>query len=164
MYQHVASSGITTVSFSSASDFATAIATNPDVEAEVLSDGSHAFMDFPFLFGSGNSNNNGGSKKLRMRYAQVLGRLMVIAVGFLPQHGFHHPEELVIQLLLLGLNLKPIVRSMRLYNCIKNTGGGCCCEEECCRLELEELDQSLRFNEFPSSLSSSSEEEQDRRR
>ena len=72
-----------------------------------------------------------------MRYAQVLGRLMVIAIAFLPHHGFH-AEEMAVQLFLLGHNLKPIIRSMQLFQCMKSTG----CAEEC-ELQLEELEYAF---------------------
>ena len=80
-----------------------------DVAAQVLSDGSHALMDFPSIFKK--------PSKLRMRYAQVMGRLMIIGIGFLPNHGFH-TEELAVQLFFLGVSMKPIIRSIKLYQYI----------------------------------------------
>ena len=120
-----------------------------DVEVQILSDSSHAFMDFPSLFtGSSNNNKNstGSSKKktsttllaspLRMKYAQFVGRLLWLSCGLVPNHGFHI-EEIMIQLVLLGVNMRPIIRSMILLKCI-NSGDKSNCAEEC-ELELEEF-------------------------
>ena len=119
-----------------------------DVEVQILSDSSHAFMDFPSLFtGSSNNNKNstGSSKKktstllaspLRMKYAQFVGRLLWLSCGLVPNHGFHI-EEIMIQLVLLGVNMRPILRSMILLKCI-NSGDKSNCAEEC-ELELEEF-------------------------
>ena len=120
-----------------------------DVEVQILSDSSHAFMDFPSLFtGSSNNNKNstGSSKKktsttllaspLRMKYAQFVGRLLWLSCGLVPNHGFHI-EEIMIQLVLLGVNIRPIIRSMILLKCI-NSGDKSNCAEEC-ELELEEF-------------------------
>ena len=104
---------------------------DPDVLAHVLNDGSHALLDFPFFF------NN--PSKLRMRYAQLAGRLMVIGIGLLPNHGFH-AEEMAIQLFLLGVSMKPIIRSIKLYQCIALSK---CIDE--CELELEEVESSLPY-------------------
>ena len=103
---------------------------NPDVGAQVLSDGSHALLDFPSLF-------NKKPSKLQMRYAQVIGRLMILGTGLLPHHGFC-PEELAVQVFLLGASMKPIIRSIQLYKCIVSTQ----CTEEC-ELELYDLEESL---------------------
>ena len=102
---------------------------NPDVQAQVLSDGSHALMDFPMIFNK--------TSKLRMRYAQVMGRIMVLGIGLLPNHGFH-AEEMAVQLFLLGVSMKPILRSIKLYQCISSSK----CKDEC-ELELEDLEESL---------------------
>ena len=106
-------------------------------------------MDFPSLFtGSSNNNKNstGSSKKktsttllaspLRMKYAQFVGRLLWLSCGLVPNHGFHI-EEIMIQLVLLGVNMRPIIRSMILLKCI-NSGDKSNCAEEC-ELELEEF-------------------------
>ncbi len=105
---------------------------NPDVGAQFLSDGSHALMDFPSVFGGKMKLS-----KLQIRYAQVVGRLMILGIGLLPHHGFA-PEELGVQLFLLGVSMKPVIRSLQLYRCISSTR---CLEE--CELELEELEESL---------------------
>ena len=103
---------------------------NPDVGAQVLSDGSHAVMDFPNVF-------NPKLSKLKIRYAQVIGRLMILGIGFLPHHGFQ-PEELTVQLFLLGVSMKPVMRSIKLYRCIASSK---CIDE--CELELHDLESSL---------------------
>lgn len=103
------------------------IAMNPDVDAQVLMDGSHFLMDFPFLF---------NSSKIRMQYAQLIGRLMVISIGFLPGHGFH-AEEIGVQLFLLGSNLKPIIRSIKLLYCISSSRSSC--TEECSLEFMEDI-------------------------
>jgi hypothetical protein len=102
---------------------------NPDVQAQILTDGSHALMDFPNLFKK--------PSKLQMRYAQVIGRLMIIGIGLLPHHGLH-PEEMAVQLFLLGYSMKPIIRSIQLYKCVSSAQ----CVDEC-ELELVELEESL---------------------
>ena len=102
----------------------------PDIQAQVLSDGSHALMDFPDLFNK--------PSKLQMRYAQVIGRLMIIGIGLLPNHAFHS-EEMVFQLFLLGVSMKPVIRSIKLYRCITSDK----CMEEC-ELELHDLESSLK--------------------
>jgi len=79
--------------------------------------------------------------KLRMRYAQVFGRLMILGTTFLPHHGVH-PEELAVQLFLLSVSMKPIIRSVQLYNCITSAKGDCAEE---CALEFEELEAALNI-------------------
>jgi hypothetical protein len=111
-----------------------------DVEVQILSDSSHALMDFPSLF-TGNSNNKNSTLQvispLRMQYAQFVGRLLWISCGLVPNHGFHI-EELIIQLVLLGVNIRPIIRSMILLQCINNSNDRSNCTEEC-KLELEDF-------------------------
>merc|ERR1719491_357493 len=84
--------------------------------------------------------------KLRMQYAQVFGRMMILGTTFLPHHGVH-PEEMAVQLFLLSVSMKPIMRSMKLYHCITNKSakGNTCAEEECA-LEFEELEAALNIN------------------
>jgi len=112
-------------------DGAKAIA-NP---TQVLTDASYVVMDpnkfFPDIKIS----------KLRMQYAQVFGRLMVMGTTFLPHHGVH-PEELAVQLFLLSVSMKPIIRSVQLYNCITSAKGECAEE---CALEFEELEAALNI-------------------
>jgi len=103
---------------------------------QVLTDASYVVMDpnkfFPDIKIS----------KLRMQYAQVFGRLMVLGTTFLPHHGVH-PEELAVQLFLLSVSMKPIIRSVQLYKCI-NSAKGECTEE--CALEFEELEAALNIH------------------
>ena len=102
-----------------------------DVTAHVLSDASHALMDFPSVF------EKAQRPKLHVRYAQVAGRLMILGAGLLPHHGFS-AEEVAVQLFLLGVSMKPVIRSIKLAKCI---GDARCAEE--CTLELEDLEDSL---------------------
>lgn len=104
---------------------------NPELGAQILSDGSHALMDFPTIF------QQNKYTKIQMRYANVMGRLMILGIGLLPHHGFT-PEELGVQLFLLGVSMKPVIRSIQLYRCISSSQ---CLEE--CELELDELEESL---------------------
>ncbi len=104
---------------------------NPELGAQVLSDGSHALMDFPTVL------KHKKITKLQMRYANVMGRLMILGIGLLPHHGFT-PEELGVQLFLLGVSIKPVIRSIQLYRCISSSK---CLEE--CQLEFDELEESL---------------------
>jgi len=105
---------------------------------QVLSDASYVVMDpnkfFPDMKIS----------KLRMQYAQVFGRLMILGTSFLPHHGVH-PEEMAVQLFLLSVSMKPIIRSVKLYNCITASSKGNNCAEECA-LEFEELEAALAIN------------------
>merc|ERR1712161_99192 len=84
--------------------------------------------------------------KLRMQYAQVFGRMMILGTTFLPHHGVH-PEEMAVQLFLLSVSMKPIMRSMKLYNCITKSAKGNCAEE--CALEVEELEAALHVQQTP---------------
>jgi len=103
---------------------------------QLLTDASYVVMDpnkfFPDIKVS----------KLRMQYAQVFGRMMVLGTTFLPHHGVH-PEELAVQLFLLSVSMKPIIRSVQLYKCITSAKGEC---EEECALEFEELEASLNIH------------------
>mmetsp|Transcript_6106 Transcript_6106/g.6022 ORF Transcript_6106/g.6022 Transcript_6106/m.6022 type:complete len:271 (+) Transcript_6106:75-887(+) len=107
---------------------------------QVLTDASYVVMDpnkfFPDLQIS----------KLRRQYAQVFGRLMVLGTTFLPHHGVVHPEEMAVQLFLLSVSMKPIIRSVQLYKCITSA------KEECaeeCALEFEELEAVLNIKTPP---------------
>jgi len=104
--------------------------------SQILTDASYVVMDpnkfFPDIKIS----------KLRMQYAQVFGRLMILGTSFLPHHGVH-PEEMAVQLFLLSVSMKPIMRSVQLYNCITSAKGGDCAEE--CALEFEELEAALQI-------------------
>merc|ERR1712238_264323 len=104
--------------------------------SQILTDASYVVMDpnkfFPDIKVS----------KLRTQYAQVFGRLMVLGTTFLPHHGVH-PEELAVQLFLLSVSMKPIIRSVQLYKCITSAKGECAEE---CALEFEELEASLHIH------------------
>jgi len=104
--------------------------------AQVLSDASYVVMD-PTKFFPGIKIS-----KLRMQYAQVFGRLMILGTTFLPHHGVH-PEEMAVQLFLLSTSMKPIIRSTKLYQCIaaSKSSESNCVEE--CKLEIEDLEASL---------------------
>jgi len=106
---------------------------------QILTDASYVVMDpnkfFPDIKVS----------KLRMQYAQVFGRLMVLGTTFLPHHGVH-PEELAVQLFLLSVSMKPIIRSVQLYKCITSAKGECAEE---CALEFQELEAALNIQPAP---------------
>jgi hypothetical protein len=74
-------------------------------EVEVLTDMSHMVMDFSGFFGP--------SKSL-LRLCSVLGRILIIGADYLPDHNVH-PEELVIQLVLLAINLSDVVKAVLLH-------------------------------------------------
>jgi len=100
---------------------------------QVLADGSYVIMDphkfFPDIKIS----------KLRMQYAQVFGRLMILGASFLPHiggNGEFHAEEIAVQLFLLSNSMKPIIRSIKLYNAISKSN---CDSDEECVLEFEEM-------------------------
>ena len=81
-----------------------------------------------------------------MQYAQFVGRrLLGISCGFVPNHGFHI-EEVNMQLVLLGMNLSPILRSMILLKCINSDNSDCA--EEC---ELEFMEDLLGIETIDSS-------------
>ena len=73
---------------------------SPDVEAEVLTDVSHVIMDFSSFLTP--------SRSLHRIYA-VIGRILVICADYLPDHMVR-PEELAIQLFLLGIAAREIYR------------------------------------------------------
>jgi hypothetical protein len=113
---------------------------DPDVQAQFLSDSSHVLMDIPEVLRFEKKNELPDflkkvktPSKLQMRYANVLGRIMILGIGFLPNHGYS-PEEMAVQLLLLGVSMKPVIRSIQLYRCISKANR----TDEC---ELEPSDQ-----------------------
>jgi len=135
-----AAAAVTTTSLSSSSSAAAAIAVSsmsPDIEAQILADASYVVMDIGLFIPQMKIS------KLRMRYAQVLGRLMILGISFLPGHGFH-TEEIAVQLFLLSANMQPILRSITLFQCIASSG----CVEEC-SLELEDLQSSFYITTSP---------------
>jgi hypothetical protein len=129
----------TTVAATAAAAAATAANTiNPDLQAQVLADSSFALMEFPTFLPDIKTS------KLRVKYAQLIGRLLVLGIGFLPHHSFH-PEELAIQLYLLGGSLKPIIRSIKLFRCITSSN----CNADECELDYDNLDNfGLTGGEF----------------
>jgi len=115
---------------------------------QILSDASYVVMDVPTFF------PHMKISKLRLRYAQVLGRLMIIGITLLPNHIHQvHYEEMAVQLFLLSISMKPIIRSMQLFQCITASSSGSVCTEECV-LELEELEDALAVNNNKSRTSS----------
>jgi hypothetical protein len=75
---------------------------DPNVEAEVLTDMSHVALDFTPL--SLTSLFNSSSPKALLKMTSVIGRVFVILADYIPDHSIH-PEELVIQLVMLGLSI-----------------------------------------------------------
>jgi hypothetical protein len=69
---------------------------DPYVEAEVLTDMSHVALDFTSLL---------NSSKAFLKRSSVIGRVLVIFADYIPDHSIH-PEELVIQLIMLALAVK----------------------------------------------------------
>ncbi len=78
---------------------------NPDVEAEVLTNMCHVVMDFSGFF---------GLSKPSLQLCSVLGRILIIGAECLPDQNVH-PEELVIQLVLLAINLNDVVKVVSLH-------------------------------------------------
>eukprot|EP00536_Pseudo-nitzschia_multiseries_P008415 jgi/Psemu1/198051/e_gw1.213.10.1 len=77
----------------------TALAVTPDMEAEVLTTMAHATMDFSGYFSP--------SKSL-IRLFMVVGRVFVISADYVIDHSIR-PEELAIQLILMGIAVKELV-------------------------------------------------------
>ena len=102
---------------------------NPDTQAQILVDSSFAFMEYPTFL------PNIKTSKLRIKYAQAIGRVLIIGIGFLPNHHFH-PEELAIQLFLLSGSTKPIIRSIKLFYCVASSN----CNAEECELDFDNPD------------------------
>ena len=79
---------------------------DPNVESEVLTDVSLA-LDFTSLLSC--------SSKALLKKTSVIGRILVISAEYLPDRSIHHPEELVMQLFMLGLAIKNLTpRSMEI--------------------------------------------------
>jgi hypothetical protein len=74
----------------------------PDIEAEVLTDISHVVLDFSVFFSP--------SKPL-LRLFSIVGRILDIYADYLPDHMIL-PEELVVQLFLLGVSMHEVVKSV----------------------------------------------------
>jgi len=102
---------------------------SPDKQAEVLSDSSFALCEYPTFLPDMKTS------KLLIRLAQVLGRILIIDISLLPGHTFH-PEELAIQLFLLGASMQPIIRSLKLLRSIKAVQ----CNNDGCTIDFDDLD------------------------
>jgi hypothetical protein len=75
---------------------------NPEVEAEVITDVSHVALDF--------SGFVTPSKSLYLSFT-VVGRMLLLYMDwYIPGHSVP-PEELAIQMFLLGANLKDLVKA-----------------------------------------------------
>ena len=89
----------------------------------------------PDEFKQGGPPTGSGSKskttkvRVRQRYAEVAGRLMLLAIGTIPDHGLP-PEELGIQLFFLGVSMKPVIRSLQLYT-HRAFASARCTKQEC---------------------------------
>jgi hypothetical protein len=74
---------------------------DPNVEAEVLIDMSHIALDFTLLLNSSSFN-------ALLKKTSVIGRVLVIFADYIPDHSIH-PEELVMQLIMLALAVKKLL-------------------------------------------------------
>jgi len=108
----------------------TSLSTIPDIEGEVITDTAIALCDYATFLPDVKTS------KLRIKYAQVIGRILFIDVGLLPGHTFH-PEELAIQLFLLGGSMQPIIRSIQLFRCRRAAD---CRDDEECALDYDDDD------------------------
>lgn len=88
---------------------------NPDIQAEILSDISNVIMNAAVFV-----PNLKTTQRLRMKCLEVVGRMLVLTIGVLPHHQMN-TEELLVQLFLLGVNMKPILRSIQLFRCISSS-------------------------------------------
>merc|ERR1739841_393365 len=76
------------------------VAPSPDVEAEVLTTMAHVTMDFGgFVL---------NPSKTLLRCFIVLGRICAISADYVIDHSIH-PEELMIQLVLMAIAIKELV-------------------------------------------------------
>jgi hypothetical protein len=81
----------------------------PDIEAEVLTDMSHV-LDLSGIF---------SPSKSRLRLFSIVGRIFTIYADYLPDHTIH-PEELAVQLFLLGVSMREIVKYARVVMIMSN--------------------------------------------
>ena len=79
---------------------------DPSVQGEVLTDMSHVALDFTSLL---------NSSKALLRKSSVIGRVLVIFADYIPDHSIH-PEELAIQLIMLGVAMKNLTSSPSIEN------------------------------------------------
>jgi len=113
----------------SAAGAVSASATSSDVQAEILSDSSFAIMQYPAFLPDVKTS------KLRIKYAQVIGRILIIDISLLPGHTFH-PEEFAIQLFLLGASMGPIIRSIKLFRVVTAVR----CNADGCTIDFDSFD------------------------
>jgi hypothetical protein len=73
---------------------------DPSVFAELLTDMAHVLLDFAGMFSP--------SKSL-IRLFAVVGQIFAISADYLPDHSTH-PEELLIQLFLLAVTMKELIK------------------------------------------------------
>lgn len=106
----------------------TSLSALPDIEGEVITDTAIALCDYATFLPDMKTS------KLRIKYAQVIGRILFIDVSLLPGHTFH-PEELAIQLFLLGGSIQPIIRSIQLFRCRRTAD---CRDVEECALDYDD--------------------------
>jgi hypothetical protein len=78
---------------------------SPDLEAEVLTDMCHVVVDFSGFF---------GLSKPSLQLCSVLGQILIIGADYLPDQNVR-PEELVIQLVLLAINLNDVAKGDLLH-------------------------------------------------
>ena len=84
---------------------ADAMPLQPEIQAEVLTDMAHVTLDFSTFF---------RPNKAALRLLTVFGRLSVLTADYLPDHSIL-PEELAIQLFLLGVSTREIVKSVAFH-------------------------------------------------
>lgn len=78
---------------------AMAMIPTPDIEAEALTTMAHMTLDFTGFFSP--------SKNI-LRLLAVVGRVFVISADYITDHSIH-PEELVIQLFLMGIAVREMI-------------------------------------------------------
>lgn len=105
-----------------------------DVEGEVITDTAIALCDYATFLPDIKTSN------LRIKYAEVIGRILFIDVSLLPGNTFH-PEELAIKMFLLGASMQPIIRSIRLFRCRRDATVRAManCNDEECILDYDDL-------------------------
>jgi len=109
-------------------------------QQQILTDGSNTYDNIKKVLNM--------DKKMKKRYAIVLGRLMILCVSFLPLITRHHEmqmgmhtEEYLIQLFLMGISIQPLKKSVTVVKCITNSKTENVEEE--CQLEFEDLEDAL---------------------
>lgn len=71
------------------------------VQAQLFSGMAHVFLDFTGMT---------GASKFLVRLCAIVGRVCVISADYLPDHSIH-PEEIVIQIVLMFLAIKEFLSS-----------------------------------------------------